>query len=142
MDYHQLLNVAIILATNAHAGQNDKAGQPYILHPLTVMLSCESIEQKIVAVLHDIVEDTKVTLEYLDTYGFPQHIVAAIDCISMRKGETNLQYYERIKSNPLALAVKRMDIAHNSSEARLVHLPVEEQDRLKKKYNKAKEILQ
>ena len=81
------LERAVVIAAEAHAGQVDKAGAPYILHPLRLMLQMEKTEDRIVAVLHDVVEDTDWTLERLRKEGFPQVIIDAIDSVTWRKYE-------------------------------------------------------
>lgn len=107
----------------------------------------DSIDAKIVAVLHDVLEDTTTTLfdvtYYLSGNGIHDidHILEALDAITHRKGETNIAYWTRVKANPLALTVKLADIAHNSSEARLASLPIGERDRLRTKYHMAREFL-
>jgi len=144
---------AINLALLAHGSQLDKAGMPYILHPLYVMGQVDSTDAKIVAVLHDVIEDTAVTFVYNricelvgislwgTTYFFEDKILHALEAITHRKGETNIQYWTRVKANPLALTVKLADIAHNSSEGRLAALPKGEQERLRAKYHMAREYL-
>lgn len=132
--------LAMEVASKAHEGQLDKAGQPYILHPMHVAASMDAtdIDGRIVAALHDVVEDTDVTLyDLLFEYGFHDSIIAAVDAISKRDVETNEQYWARVKTNQLALRVKLKDIAHNSSEARLASLPMEEAEYLRGKYQRA-----
>jgi guanosine-3',5'-bis(diphosphate) 3'-pyrophosphohydrolase len=108
----QLLSKAIALASTAHGSQRDKQGEPYILHPLRVMFSCQTPEERIAAVLHDIVEDTDITLEAL-AVDFPPAIVDAVDALTHRKGEKYLQYIERLAPNNIARAVKIADIRDN-----------------------------
>lgn len=139
---NQMLVMAIHMALNAHGIQLDKAGMPYILHPLHVMTCVDGIDAKIVAVLHDAIEDTDLTLEGLRFAGFEPIIIDAIDAISKRKGEKNEEYWTRVKANELALKVKMQDIAHNMSPARLACLSVEESTYLQKKYRRALDFLQ
>ena len=88
MTLPEFLETAIRLSVNLHAGQFDKAGKPYILHPLRVMNAVNTIEEKIVAVLHDTVEDTDLTLyELEDTFGFPHNIVEAVGLLTKIKGD-------------------------------------------------------
>jgi (p)ppGpp synthase/HD superfamily hydrolase len=131
-----LLERAILLAAEAHRGQRDKGGLPYILHPLAVMGKVDTLEAKAVAVLHDVVEDTAVTLQSLAEL-FPPDIVAAVDAISKYDNETNREYWSRVKANPLALTVKLADIGHNTSPARMAALGEEEREYLKGKYERA-----
>lgn len=134
----QLLTRAIRVATLAHEGQLDKAGQPYIYHPLAVMFSMNPLDivGMIVAVLHDVVEDTKTTLADLAEW-LPSDLVDAVDAISKRKGESNREYWARCKANPIARRVKLADMAHNCSPERLAALPYGEQEYLSKKYGEA-----
>ena len=134
----KLLQKAIDWASFAHEGQRDKVGMPYILHPLAVMLSLPAYDVmgRIVAVLHDVIEDTGLTLEHLSKW-LPPHLVEAIDAMSKRKGEELETYWARVKANPIALRVKRADIAHNTSPERLDMLDERTRERLKKKYGKA-----
>lgn len=138
--HSSFLTLAIRIALGAHGDTLDKGGMPYILHPLHVMDCVDSIDAKIVAVLHDTIEDTSQTLVGLWTAGFSDEIIDAIDAISKRKGEKNQDYWARVKANPLALRVKLADIAHNSSEGRLAALPKEEADYLRNKYSKARDF--
>lgn len=136
--------LAMEVASMAHSGQLDKAGQPYIFHPMHVAASMDAddIDGRIVAALHDVVEDTNVTLhDLLFKHGFHDSIIAAVDAISKRDGETNKQYWARVKANPLALRVKLKDIAHNSSEERLAALSSEESEHLRGKYARAMRFL-
>lgn len=136
----ELLDTAILWAVEYHFGQVDKGGLPYILHPLAVMGMVPGFEAKMVAVLHDVVEDTTCNLATLEGV-FPDNIVAAVDAISKRKGEKLEAYWTRVKANPLALLVKRADIAHNTSLDRLSVLPYREQEYLSKKYARALDFL-
>ena len=129
------LEDAIILATLAHKGQRDRADLPYILHPLNVMMKMDPADEDamIVAVLHDVVEDTKVTISYLRAKGYPDHIVEALDSLTKRinpaaagsgaydiNGKERYSYFiRRVKQNPLAIKVKIADLRHNSDLGRL-----------------------
>jgi (p)ppGpp synthase/HD superfamily hydrolase len=117
----ELLEKAIVIAEKMHHGQVDKAGAPYISHPLSVMNQVQTLEEKIVAVLHDAIEDTPLTLADLEREGFPAHILQAIDAISKRKGESEESYLERVMSNRLALRVKIADITDNMRLERIAH---------------------
>lgn len=138
----QALIDAIRIAVAAHGDQLDKGGLPYILHPLHVMDTVDGIDAKIVAVLHDVVEDTHVTIEGLRYHGFTQEVLDAVEAVTKRKGERKEAYWARVKANPLALQVKLADIAHNSSEERLAVLPMEEATYLRTKYAKALKFLE
>jgi (p)ppGpp synthase/HD superfamily hydrolase len=135
-----MLERAIILASGAHAGQFDKIGQPYILHPLRVMLSVTTDLERVVAVLHDVVEDTSVTL--FDVLDFGNTVADAIDAISKHNGEPYHEYLKRVKSNPLARTVKIADVRDNTSPARLYQLEKDDILRLTKKYAESMKFLQ
>lgn len=113
------LERAIELAAKAHAGQLDKAGAPYILHPLKVMLRLSSEEEMIVGVLHDVVEDTDLTFEDLANEGFSQEVLNAVDALTKRIGETRMQAALRATKNDIALSVKLADNAENMDMSRL-----------------------
>lgn len=115
------INVALAMAAVAHAGQQDKGGKPYILHPLRVMAAVDGLDEKIVAVLHDTVEDTSVTLDELRVAGFSGVIVDAIDRLTKRPGETRIDAAKRAMGNPLSLAVKLADVNDNLDVTRLPH---------------------
>ncbi|MBK9749239.1 MAG: GTP pyrophosphokinase [Anaerolineae bacterium] len=104
---------AIIWATEVHRGQVDKAGNPYILHPLRVMLRMTSAEARFVAILHDTIEDSDHTLDDLRALGYSETIIAAVDAITRRDDETYEEFILRLKPNPLARAVKLADLLDN-----------------------------
>jgi len=83
-----MLEKAIIIATNAHKGQVDKAGKPYILHSLRVMFSRRNETERICAVLHDVIEDTEITLDYLRNEGFSEEVLSVLDAVTRRNEET------------------------------------------------------
>ena len=130
------LDDAIVLATDLHREQVDKVGEPYILHPIRVMLSMSTPHERMVAVLHDVVEDCDITSEELHVMGFPFVVVNAVDAMSKRKGESYEEYMDRVCENDLAMTVKRADISDNSSPIRLYKLPPEDRIRLRKKYTR------
>ncbi|MCK5610692.1 GTP pyrophosphokinase [Candidatus Pacearchaeota archaeon] len=109
------INQAITMAVDAHDGQVDEKGFPYIYHPIHVMNSMpiDDTDGRIVAVLHDVLEDTKYDAEDLTNYGFSADIVSALIAITKEDGEDYDAYLERVKANPLALRVKLKDVAHN-----------------------------
>lgn len=114
-----MLEKAIELAYIAHNGQVDKGGKPYIEHPLRVMNNVETTEQKIVAVLHDAIEDSDLTLEDLKLAGFSNLIIEAIDAITKRSVEKRQDYLDRVISNPIALRVKIVDMTDNADISRI-----------------------
>ncbi|KAA8735105.1 bifunctional (p)ppGpp synthetase/guanosine-3',5'-bis(diphosphate) 3'-pyrophosphohydrolase [Acinetobacter qingfengensis] len=113
------LEHAIKLAICQHQQQVDKAGQPYILHPLNVMRQVQSTDAKIVAVLHDILEDTEITVNDLIQMGFQAHVVTAIIALTKRSDENRFKAAQRTKLNPLACEVKLADLQHNMQLSRL-----------------------
>lgn len=113
------LTRAITLAAQHHEGQIDKGGNPYILHPLRLMLRATTEEDRIVSLLHDIVEDTLLTLVDLKNEGFSDQIIAAINCLTRRSDETYEQFIERILHNDLARRVKILDLEDNSDLSRI-----------------------
>ena len=127
------LERAIEIATEAHKGQYDKAGNDYIGHPLRVMDMGRSEEEKIVGVLHDVVEDTDWTFEMLAAEGFSQDIIAALKCVTkISENENYDDFIERVKKNPLAVAVKINDLSDNMDIRRLPYLSDKDIKRLKK----------
>ncbi|MDH0303425.1 MULTISPECIES: GTP pyrophosphokinase [unclassified Pseudomonas] len=113
------LERAIAVATRAHDGQYDKGGAAYILHPLRVMARVVTPEQRIVAVLHDVLEDTPLTLSDLAREGFPLKILAALLALSRREGESYEAFVVRLGVDPLARQVKLADLADNSDLSRI-----------------------
>src|SRR5437016_14147144 len=108
-----LLDTAIQIAAEAHAGQKQKNGQPYILHPFRVMARVQTEEEKIVAVLHDLIEDTPWTAEQLKQRGFPPHILHALDCVTKRPDDRYEDFVTRSAADPIALRVKLADLEDN-----------------------------
>lgn len=117
----ELLNKMLVLATNAHAGQFDKGGKPYILHPLKVMhyLRSEDEELQCIALGHDIVEDTGVTYLQLKEEGFTERIIEGIRALTKVPGETYDEYKEKVFANEDAMRVKMADLRHNTDIRRL-----------------------
>ena len=109
------LSKAIILATKAHDGQVDKQGQPYILHPIRVMLACETEKEKIAAALHDVLEDTIITENDLYVEGFSEEIIEAVKSVSRLdpKAERYKDFIQRAKKNPIGKSVKISDLRDN-----------------------------
>lgn len=115
------LERAIVIAAAAHAGQVDKADQPYILHPLRVMLRVATEHERMAAVLHDVVEDTDVTLHALAAEGFAPEVIAAVEALTKRPGESRMQAAERAAANPIARVVKLADNAENMDLSRIAN---------------------
>ena len=134
------LEQAISLAAKQHEGQVDKANAPYILHPLRVMLNTPTIEHKIVAVLHDILEDTETTIEDLYQFGFQEHIIDAIVALTKEQGETRLEAAQRARQNPIARVVKLADINDNMDLSRIQSPTIKDFERLKE-YQQVRDLL-
>lgn len=131
------LEKAINLSVEKHRGQIDKGGMPYILHPLYVMTKMDTENEKIVAVLHDIIEDTDVTFNYLRSNGFSDEVINALECLTRKNGEDYFCYIERIKTNRIAVKVKLADLEHNMDLRRIKNLTDEDIIRSIKKYKRA-----
>lgn len=130
------LTKAILIAAKAHDGQTDKGGNPYILHPIRLASKAKTTEESIVAVLHDVVEDSAVTLFDLKNAGFSLNIIEALDCLTRRADETYEVFIKRIKFNPLATKVKLLDLEDNSDSSRIPNLTDKDYERIDK-YKKA-----
>jgi len=125
------LDRAIQIAAQAHAGQKDKAGEPYILHPLRVMLAVQGETERIVAALHDVVEDSEEwTFERLREEGFAEEILEALDYLTRREGETYQAFIARAGGHPLARKVKLADLEDNMDLRRLRQIGEKEAERL------------
>lgn len=124
---------AIAIAEQAHAGQKDKAGQPYIGHPMRVMESVGTDDERIVAVLHDVVEDSDWTLDMLLKEGFTPAIVDAVEALTKRPAEDyEKEFIPRTGLNPLARRVKLADLADNLARTRLLESSPENRRRAEK----------
>ena len=127
------LQRAIEIATEAHKGQYDKAGNDYIGHPLRVMEMGKTENEKIVGVLHDVIEDTDWTFEALAAEGFSEEVIAALRCVTkLSENENYDDFIDRVKKNPLAVAVKINDLSDNMDIRRLPYLSDKDIKRLKK----------
>ena len=114
-----LLDKAAQICVTRHAGQRDKMNCAYFQHPMRVAMRCRTDEEKIVALLHDTIEDTDVTPEYLIEQGFPQHIVEGILSVTKREGETYEDFVKRAKQNTIGRIVKIHDLEDNLDVLRL-----------------------
>lgn len=135
------LERAIAIAAMAHEGQVDKAGMPYVLHPLRLMLSVDTPEARMAAVLHDVVEDTAVTLEQLRAEGFPEAMIEAVQALTKRDGEDYEAFIRRVAPNPIARQVKLADLRDNSDLSRIAQ-PTERDRQRIEKYQRAIENLE
>lgn len=115
----RLLERAIQIAQQQHAGQVDKAGRPYIEHPKRVMNAMDNDAERIVAILHDAIEDTDLTLGELAAEGFPGYLLDALDAVTRREGETYEAFVARAAMNPIGRRVKYADLRDNADLARI-----------------------
>jgi (p)ppGpp synthase/HD superfamily hydrolase len=132
----KLLEDMLALAMKAHRGQRDKSGEPYILHPLRMMLRSQRLEEKLTSLLHDVVEDTDYSLKDLRKAGCPEDVLAAVDHLTRREEETYEQFVERALSDPLARKVKIKDLEDNMNLLRYSELDDKALGRLAK-YHRA-----
>ena len=135
-----MLELALSIATEAHRGQFDKAGVDYIEHPIYVASQVDTEEEKAVALLHDVIEDSPFTAEELLLAGLPETVVTAVQILSKKKGQDYQTYLENVKSNSLARVVKLADLKHNSDLSRLSSVTDKDLERLEK-YKKAIDYL-
>lgn len=142
MIYTPLVYKAMHIAYNAHHGQLDKSGAPYIFHPIHLAEQMEDEFSCCAALLHDVVEDTEVTLEDLRK-DFPEEVVEAVRLLTHLDGVPDLEYLTAIKANPIALKVKLADNAHNADQSRCCNSTVSEEKKAnwRDKYARAREIL-
>lgn len=129
---NEFIKLAHEICTTAHTGQVDKAGMPYHLHPERVAARCSTDVETIVALLHDTIEDTDITPEYLLNHGFPQYIVDGILSVTKRDGENYEDFVARAKQNPIGRMVKIHDLEDNMDIRRLSEISDESVSRLRK----------
>ena len=109
----QYLHKAITIAFEAHQGQSSINGEPYILHPLRLLIKAKSNEERIIAILHDVIEKTNISLADLKNKGFDQNIISSIDSLSRRRGESYVDYIGRLMQNRISVKIKLLDLADN-----------------------------
>ncbi|MCD8209088.1 MAG: HD domain-containing protein [Bacteroidales bacterium] len=129
---NELLEKAMKLAGEVHKEQTDKAGKPYIFHLMRVAERCDTDEEKIVALLHDVIEDTELTAQNLLDEGFPPLIVDAVLSLTRNDGEDYMDFVERAALNPIARSVKMHDLEDNMDITRLERLEEKDLARLNK----------
>ncbi len=134
------IKLAYAIAYVAHKNQYDKVGVPYINHPLTVSSFLNTEDEKIVGLLHDVVEDTAVTLDDLRLF-FDENIIEAINLLTHKEDDSYMDYLAKIKENKLAKAVKLADLRHNMDMSRFENPTKRDYERLEKKYKPAYEFL-
>ena len=142
MIYTELTNKAMCLAYSAHHGQSDKNGIPYLFHPIHVAEQMEDEVSCCAALLHDVAEDTAVTMDEL-AREFPPEVIAVLKLLTHKDGVDYFDYVRAITANPVAVKLKLADLAHNSDQTRCVGsgLTAEQLAFWQQKYQKAKEIL-
>jgi hypothetical protein len=142
MIYTDMTRKAMKLAYEAHKGHTDKYGLPYIYHPAHVAEQMTTEEETAAALLHDVVEDTNMTLETLRNAGFPPSVVEAVRLLTHEDGTEYMDYVARLKYNPIARAVKLADLAHNSDISRIDGEIIQEDIKRLEKYQRARELLE
>jgi (p)ppGpp synthase/HD superfamily hydrolase len=130
-----LLAKAIAIAAKAHENQQDRGGHPYVLHPIRVMMQMQTEDTKIVAVLHDVVEDTDWTIDKLRQEGFPEYILDAIDSVTRGENEMYRDFVERTSKNHLGTIVKLGDLRDNMDVTRLDEMEQRDAEMLMKRYH-------
>lgn len=141
-----LIRKSLEVAIKAHKGVVGKDGLDYVFHPITVALKCKTDDEKVVALLHDVVEDTPTTLDDLRKEGFPEYIVKAVDAVTRHKpaeqnGDGRWAYIKRCKANPIARVVKLADLEHNSDLSRIPNPTEKMRRRILEEYPKEIEFL-
>ena len=137
-----MLEKAIEIAVEAHRGQIDKAGKEYILHPMRVMLRGRNDTEMIVGILHDVVEDTPITIDMLRLEGFSEDVLVALECVTKRRGESYGTFIDRVLTNPLATQVKLYDMEDNMNRDRIPYPTPKDEARFRKYEKYHKVILQ
>jgi (p)ppGpp synthase/HD superfamily hydrolase len=132
-----MLNKAIEIAAKAHDGQLDKCGEPYILHPLRVMLTRKTEIERVCAVMHDVIEDSFITIEDLRSEGFSEEVLSILDCLTKRVMEEYDDYISRVLTNDIACQIKLADLNDNMDPDRIKCCTEKDMLRIEK-YKKAK----
>lgn len=140
MIYTPQTKKAVNLMFEAHKEQRDKSGLPYVFHPFHLAEQMEDETTTLVALLHDVVEDTDYTLDDLRRMGFSQEVCEAVDLMTHREGVPYMDYVRRIKTNPVAVKVKLADLRHNSDMTRM-EAPTERDLQRAEKYREAMRLL-
>jgi (p)ppGpp synthase/HD superfamily hydrolase len=126
------LERAIVIAAEGHAGKLDKAGNPYILHPLRVMLRLDTNEERIVGVLHDVVEDCEWSIDDLRGEGFSEAVLRAVEAVTIRDGESYDDFVARAAADPIGRRVKLADLEDNSDLRRISNPTAKDYARIEK----------
>jgi (p)ppGpp synthase/HD superfamily hydrolase len=141
MIYTEMTKKAMRVAYEAHQGQDDKGGAPYIFHPLHLAEQMKDELSVTAALLHDVLEDTDVTIKKLRKHGFSDEVIEIVKLLTHEKEVTYFEYIENLKLNPVALMIKIADLKHNSDTTRY-HEQYEKLPKKLEKYSKALEMLQ
>lgn len=136
-----LISKALLYATKGHMYQTDKGGEDYILHPIRIMQSVDTIDEKLVAILHDTMEDCGTTEHDLKNIDMPENVIEAVKVLTKERKEDYFKYIKRVKKNPLARRVKIADLEDNMNLRRIKNLTEKDFERFKK-YQKAYEYMQ
>ena len=141
MIYTPMTKIALKLCFEAHKDQIDKSGMPYVFHPFHLAEQMADENTTIVALLHDVIEDTEYTLDDLREFGFAEDVLSAISLMTHTDDVPYMEYVAQIKTNPIAKAVKLADLKHNSDMSRLDRITQKDKERAKK-YKQAIELLE
>ena len=143
MIYTPLTKKAMCICFEAHKNQTDKSGVPYVFHPWHLAEQMHTEYEVCTALLHDVLEDTDMTPDDLRQQGFPEEVITALLYMTHEDGVPYMDYVKKIRENPIAAAVKKADLAHNSDLTRFAGMPLKEKDWIRKeKYRKAMELLE
>lgn len=143
MESRKLLDKAISIAVAAHYGQKSKDGLPYIMHPLHLMMQLDTEDQELamIAVMHDVIEDSDFSFDDLKKAGFSRRVVKAIDRLTHREEDLYSEYIERIKESEDAVKIKLLDLKHNMDVSRLRFISDKDSKRLKKYHSAYAELM-
>lgn len=142
MLYTELTKKAMKIAYDAHQGQMDKGGLPYVFHPWHLAEQMDDEISTIAALLHDVVEDTDWTLEQLTAEGFPQEAMEVLALLTHPEGQPYMEYIAGLQHNPVAVKIKLADLRHNSDFTRLSAVTADQRERLERKYAPAFALLE
>lgn len=131
-DWNELYDLALLIAIRAHEGQEDKSEREYVMHPICVAERCKDPRAKIVALLHDTIEDTNITADYLRSEGFPEEIIGAVLSVTKQEGESYEDFVCRAAENPIGKEVKIADLEDNMDIRRLETISDDDVNRLRK----------
>ena len=135
-----IIDQSLEIALKAHSGQLDKAGRPYILHPIRVMNQMNTDQERAVALLHDVIEDSKYTKQDLLQQGIPADVANAVQFLTKETNESYESFIERILNNKLAVKVKKADLMDNMDLLRIKSIDTKDLERVEK-YHEAYKIL-